>query len=66
MLDPVSNSIRTVAGTGSAGFADGAGGSAKLSEPGGLCEGPDGTIYVADTNNSAIRHDRSSTPLLRC
>ena len=55
VLDPVSNTIRSVAGTGAAGFADGAGAAAKLSEPGGLCAGPNGTVFVADTNNSAVR-----------
>jgi hypothetical protein len=55
VLDPASNTIKSVAGAGVAGFADGAGAAAKLSEPGGLCAGPTGTVFVADTNNSAIR-----------
>ena len=57
VLDPASDTIRSVAGSGSAGLADGAGGNARLSEPGGLCAGPGGTVLVADTNNSAIRCD---------
>lgn len=55
VLDPASDSIRSVAGSGAAGMADGAGGNARLSEPAGLCAGPNGTVLVADTNNSAIR-----------
>ena len=40
---------------GTAGYADGVGRTAKLSEPGGLALGPNGSLFVADTNNSAIR-----------
>jgi len=54
-LDPANNSIATIAGMGTAGYADGVGRSAKLSEPGGLALGPNGSLFVADTNNSAIR-----------
>lgn len=55
VLDPSSNTVRTIAGSGKPGLADGAGTSAQLSEPGGLCLGPDGSVLVADTNNSVIR-----------
>ncbi|CAL8471539.1 g11081 [Coccomyxa elongata] len=55
VLEPASDSIRSMAGSGVAGMADGAGGNARLSEPAGLCPGPNGTVLVADTNNSAIR-----------
>ncbi|CAL5223491.1 g6016 [Coccomyxa viridis] len=55
VLDPSSNTIRTLAGSGKPGLADGTGTSAQLSEPGGLCLGPAGTVLVADTNNSLIR-----------
>ncbi len=44
MLEPGSNTIRTLAGSGKPGLADGAGTSAQLSEPGGLCLGPGGTV----------------------
>ena len=54
-LDTATNTIRTVAGSGMAGFKDGVGTKAQLSEPGGLAQGPDGTCYIADTNNSRIR-----------
>lgn len=55
VLDPGSNSIRALAGSGKPGLADGAGAAAQLSEPGGLCLGPGGTVFVADTNNSLVR-----------
>lgn len=62
VLDAKSDTIRTVAGSGTPGLADGVGAAAQLSEPGGLCLGPDGTVLVADTNNSLIR----CLPPLRC
>lgn len=49
--------IRTLAGTGVAGL-DGDGGpavDAQLSRPTDLAVAPDGTVYVADTDNSCIR-----------
>ncbi|KAL4547533.1 hypothetical protein Ndes2526B_g06777 [Nannochloris sp. 'desiccata'] len=56
ILDTTTCSITTVAGTGQAGFIDGIGTSAQLSEPGGLAVSPvDGRVFIADTNNSLIR-----------
>jgi len=56
LLDTATCSITTVAGTGQAGFIDGVGTSAQLSEPGGLAVSPvDGRVFIADTNNSLIR-----------
>ena len=55
VLDARSDTVRTVAGSGAPGLADGVGTAAQLSEPGGLCLGPDRTVLVADTNNSLIR-----------
>ncbi len=49
------NKVSTVAGTGTAGFADGQGQSAAFSEPSGLAEGPNGSLLVADTNNGLVR-----------
>ncbi|KAL4855636.1 Protein SUPPRESSOR OF QUENCHING 1 [Chlorella vulgaris] len=54
-LDPATNTIRTLAGSGTAGYRDGSGTTAQLSEPAGLAAGPGGTIIVCDTNNSRIR-----------
>ncbi|HEY7200778.1 MAG TPA: hypothetical protein VIC57_11220, partial [Candidatus Dormibacteraeota bacterium] len=50
--------ITTVAGSGVAGFADGAAGAAtagQLNRPRGLAIAHDGTLLIADTGNSAIR-----------
>eukprot|EP00271_Cylindrocystis_brebissonii_P018072 TRINITY_DN496_c0_g2_i1.p1 TRINITY_DN496_c0_g2~~TRINITY_DN496_c0_g2_i1.p1 ORF type:complete len:1137 (+),score=278.85 TRINITY_DN496_c0_g2_i1:69-3479(+) len=60
-LNPATKEVRTVVGTGAAGFRDGAGGEAQLSEPAGLALGPNGQIFVADTNNSLIRVLDTST-----
>jgi sugar lactone lactonase YvrE len=46
--------VTTVAG-GDRGFADGSGPSARFDTPSALAVGPDGTLYVADTGNNAIR-----------
>jgi streptogramin lyase len=49
--------IRTIAGTGTKGV-DGDGGpalSAQLNDPGGICRGPDGSLYICDTANGRIR-----------
>jgi thiol-disulfide isomerase/thioredoxin len=55
-LDASTCTIATVAGSGQAGFADGVGTAAQLSEPGGLAVSPiDGRVFIADTNNSLIR-----------
>lgn len=54
--------VATVAGTGEPGLTDGAFGSARFHEPGGLSIAED-RIYVADTNNNAVRvlHATSET-----
>ncbi len=51
---PVPRSSRTLVGTGSAGFVDGGPKDAAFSEPAGL-DIADGKMYIADTNNHAIR-----------
>jgi sugar lactone lactonase YvrE len=61
--DPGSYRVRRVAGgrvtafagSGRAGRRDGGGGTADLVLPTGLAVAPDGTIYVADTGNGAVR-----------
>jgi len=49
--------IRTVAGTGSKGIEGdgGPGVSAQVNDPGGICRGPDGSLYICDTANGRIR-----------
>ncbi len=53
-IDPAARESVTFAGTGQAGLVDGAGDVAQFYEPGGL-DYADGKLYVADTNNDAIR-----------
>ncbi len=53
-LDPERRTCTTFVGTGKAGFEDGGPDEATLSEPGGLSAAA-GRLYVADTNNHAIR-----------
>ena len=54
MLNPVTREVTTLAGTGVAGHEDGPAKTAQFFEPGGLSVAGD-TLYVADTNNHAIR-----------
>ena len=54
VLNPQTREVRSFAGTGTAGFKDGAPGEAQFNEPGGLAAA-NGKLYVADTNNNAIR-----------
>ncbi|KAG0478326.1 hypothetical protein HPP92_013045 [Vanilla planifolia] len=55
-LDPVNRKVVTLAGTGNAGFKDGPGLSAQLSEPSGIAKAGNGRFLIADTNNSIIRY----------
>jgi thiol-disulfide isomerase/thioredoxin/DNA-binding beta-propeller fold protein YncE len=52
LLDPATRAVKTVAGTGAPGQADGD--KPSFYEPGGLSVA-NGKLYVADTNNHAIR-----------
>lgn len=56
-VDFKKNLITTVAGSGEEGFAGDGGPAIKasLSSPRDLAFGPDGKLYVADTNNHAVR-----------
>ncbi|XP_014256023.1 NHL repeat-containing protein 2 [Cimex lectularius] len=47
--------ILDIIGTKESGFADGSYKDAKFFDPQGLCCGPDNVLYVADTENHAIR-----------
>ena len=53
-LDPVNRAVTTLFGNGDAGSDDGLAMDASFREPGGLSY-RDGKLYVADTNNHAIR-----------
>ena len=54
-VDPVTAAVSTLAGDGTAGFADGDGGAAQFNGLLGVAVAPDGTLYVADANNHCIR-----------
>ncbi|HXT59366.1 MAG TPA: hypothetical protein VN699_12075 [Pirellulales bacterium] len=58
-LDPRSGAVSTLAGTGpkSAGYGGDGGPAAAASfdRPHGICIGPDGAIYIGDTNNHRVR-----------
>ncbi len=53
-LDPLTGAAQTFLGTGEAGRRDGPGAQAGFWEPGGLSAAGD-RLYIADTNNHAIR-----------
>lgn len=56
VVDPVKKSCTTLLGTGKPGCVDGDIDRAQFNEPGGLGVSFDGnTLYVADTNNHAVR-----------
>ncbi len=55
-VDPASGDVLTVYGSGLAGYNDGAATAATFDAPQGMALSPDGRIlYVADTNNHAVR-----------
>ncbi|GHO52240.1 thioredoxin-like domain-containing protein [Ktedonobacter robiniae] len=54
VLDPRTREVRTLAGTGEAGIHNGPSDQAQFNEPGGLAI-TGNTLYIADTNNHAIR-----------
>lgn len=53
-LDPATRTVSTWLGSGDAGSRDGSGISAQFHEPGGLSLAA-GKLYIADTNNHAVR-----------
>ena len=58
LLDPKANTLKRLAGTGRKGFS-GNGGlalEATLSGPKGVSLGPDGQVYLADTESHSIRY----------
>jgi DNA-binding beta-propeller fold protein YncE len=55
-IDPYTREVRSLAGNGEPGLADGGADEARFWEPGGIAATPDGArAYVADTNNHALR-----------
>lgn len=55
--------VRTVAGTGFPGSADGVpGAQAMFNKPSGVAVGSDGTIYVVDTENQVVRRIANDPP----
>lgn len=59
VLKIVKGTVSVLAGSGGDGYADGAAETAAFSLPQGVAVGQDGTVYVADTGNSAIRAVRN-------
>lgn len=55
VCDMQSSAIKTVCGSGHAGYSDGTLEKSKLSEPSGLAVGPGDTLFIADTNNNLVR-----------
>jgi len=53
--------VTTLAGTGQAGFADGAMTGAMFDHPEGLAIASNGDLYVTDTNNFRVRHISGTT-----
>ena len=53
-ISPIDRTAKSLLGTGQAGHVDDPGGQARFHEPGGLSAAA-GRIYIADTNNHAIR-----------
>jgi hypothetical protein len=53
-MTPADRRVHQFAGDGETGFADGPFATARFYEPGGLAAAGD-SVYVADTNNHAIR-----------
>ena len=60
-INATSNLTSLVAGTGSAGYAEGAGSGASFSSPQGAAWGDDGYLYIADTSNNRIRKINTTT-----
>lgn len=65
-IDLASGMVSTLAGTGTAGFANGAGDSAEFNKPNHIAIGPDGaSLYIADGANQRIRQIEIATRMVR-
>lgn len=56
-IDTRLDRVTTLAGNGNRGYGGDSGpaNQAKLDRPHGICLGPDGTVYIGDTNNHRVR-----------
>ena len=54
-FEPVGGTVTVLAGRGDEGLRDGRPVEAFLAQPSGLASGPDGTLWVADAESSALR-----------
>jgi sugar lactone lactonase YvrE len=54
--------VRTIAGNGVAGFANGVGAQAMFRKPNALAIAPDGAILVADSENHVVRRIENNSP----
>jgi outer membrane protein assembly factor BamB len=54
-VNPATGAVTTLAGSGTAGFADGPSNTAQFDNPFGVTVAPNGTIYVGDSSNHRIR-----------
>ncbi|WP_219416119.1 NHL domain-containing thioredoxin family protein [Pseudonocardia nigra] len=54
-FDPLTGATAVLAGTTNEGLRDGAPGEAFFAQPSGLAVSPDGTLWVADSETSAVR-----------
>jgi streptogramin lyase len=66
-MDLATNIVTTIAGTGVAGYSgdDGAATSAQLNAPRDLEIGPEGDLYIADTDNGRVRAIDLSSGVIR-
>ncbi len=62
-FDPVTGRITIMAGNGLEGLLDGPADQAWFAQPSGLAEAPDGSIWVADSETSALRVLRVTPPV---
>ncbi len=54
-IEAATGNVSTFAGSGTAGFVNAIGESAAFSGPGGVCVDKNGTVYVLDKRNNAVR-----------
>lgn len=54
-FDPVGGAVQVFAGTGAEGLLDGSAAESWFAQSSGLAQAPDGTVWVADSETSALR-----------